>query len=41
MEKSTLIVMHGVGDSPPGASLLEVSQGLHAEGVAGLADDLR
>ena len=40
MEKSTLIVMHGVGDSPPGASLLEVSQGLHAEGVAGLADDL-
>jgi hypothetical protein len=31
--KPTLIVIHGVGDSPPGASLLDLCKGLHGPGV--------
>lgn len=40
MAKATLVVIHGVGDSPPGASLREVCEGLDAAGVAGERSDI-
>ena len=40
MKLSTLLVIHGVGDSAPGASLLEISQGLDESGVVGERRDI-
>jgi hypothetical protein len=40
MTKRVLIAIHGVGDSPPGATLLEISQGIRARGVSSVRADL-
>jgi hypothetical protein len=40
MTKRVLIAIHGVGDSPPGASLLEISEGIGAPGFSGVRADL-